>query len=413
MSSPPPPPARRHDLDWIRVGAFMLLILYHVGMFYVPWDYHVNSPRPVEALEPIMMLTNPWRMTLLFLVSGCATRFMADSFAVQGKGRLALAGSRTLRLLPPLLFGMFVIVPPQSYYEILEAAQAMGISDPAHGPVLQDFWVRYATASGHWCDADGCLITPTYNHLWFVAYLLIYSLALALLLLVPGVRAGLQRIADRAFQGWGLVVWPLAWLFAIRWTLAPIFEVNHAIVGDWYNHALSFAAFLFGFLTARSEPARQTFMRLRWPALAIALMSWAGWATYAWVYRDTAIPPDGLREVMRLVYAADQWAFIVAILGFGARWLNHGGPVLRYLTVGVFPFYIAHQTVTVVAGHHLAKLSLPLGVEATLLVAITALGCVLTYEVARRIGWFGLLLGVKPQPRAQSVQAANRPPLPA
>jgi len=31
-----PSPDRRYDLDWIRVGAFLLLILYHVGMFYVP-----------------------------------------------------------------------------------------------------------------------------------------------------------------------------------------------------------------------------------------------------------------------------------------------------------------------------------------------------------------------------------------
>ncbi len=415
MSSPPPPLARRYDLDWIRVGAFMLLILYHVGMFYVPWDYHVNSPRPVEALEPVMQLTNPWRLTLLFLVSGCATRFLADSFIAQGKGGLALAGSRTLRLLPPLMFGMFVIVPPQSYYQVFEYLQGAGVADPAHHWALKDFWIRYATGTGHWCSADGCLMTPTYNHLWFVVYLLIYSLALTLLLAVPGVRNGLQRIADRAFRGWGLVVWPLAFLFVIRWTLAPIFEINHAIVGDWYNHALSFGAFLFGFLTARSEAARQTFMRLRWPALVVAVLSWAGWATYAWIYRaDTPIPPAGLREAMRLVYAADQWAFIFAILGFGARWLNHGGPVLRYLTVGVFPFYIAHQTVTVVAGHHLARLGLPIGLEASLLIAITALGCLATYEVARRIGWFGLLLGVKPQPRARAVaQAANRPPLPA
>jgi peptidoglycan/LPS O-acetylase OafA/YrhL len=36
---------RRTDLDWIRIGAFALLILYHVGMFYVPsdWDWHVKS----------------------------------------------------------------------------------------------------------------------------------------------------------------------------------------------------------------------------------------------------------------------------------------------------------------------------------------------------------------------------------
>src|SRR5215207_2339915 len=31
---------RRCDLDWIRIGAFGLLILYHVGMLYVPWNFH-------------------------------------------------------------------------------------------------------------------------------------------------------------------------------------------------------------------------------------------------------------------------------------------------------------------------------------------------------------------------------------
>ena len=168
---------RRHDLDWIRVGAFLLLILYHVGMFYVPWDWHVNSPRPVEALEPVMQLTNPWRLTLLFLVSGAATRFLFERFEADGKGGARrFAGSRTLRLLPPLLFAMFVIVPPQSYYEVVEAARGRGVADPAHSPWLADFWLKYVTASGGWCDADGCLTTPTWNHMWFVAYLLVYSL---------------------------------------------------------------------------------------------------------------------------------------------------------------------------------------------------------------------------------------------
>ena len=56
MSVPPPlaPPSamtgRRYDLDWIRVGAFMLLILYHVGMFYVDWSWHVKSSRVAPAL---------------------------------------------------------------------------------------------------------------------------------------------------------------------------------------------------------------------------------------------------------------------------------------------------------------------------------------------------------------------------
>ena len=99
-SSLAPSPDRRHDLDWIRIGAFLLLILYHVGMFYVPWDWHVKSSHEVPALEPIMQLTNPWRLTLLFLVSGAATRFLADSLAHDGRvGAGRLAGSRILRLL--------------------------------------------------------------------------------------------------------------------------------------------------------------------------------------------------------------------------------------------------------------------------------------------------------------------------
>src|SRR5690606_21364069 len=108
---------RRHDLDWIRVGAFGLLILYHVGMFYVPWDWHVKSSQPVAWLEPVMQLTSPGRLTLLFLVSGAATRFMADKMSAG-----SLAKLRTIRLLPPLILAMVLIVPPQSYYEIVEKA---------------------------------------------------------------------------------------------------------------------------------------------------------------------------------------------------------------------------------------------------------------------------------------------------
>ena len=403
MSVPPVAAAtRRHDLDWIRVGAFLLLILYHVGMFYVPWDWHVNSPRPVDWLEPVMQLTNPWRLTLLFLVSGAATRFLFERFETQGKGGgRRFAGSRTVRLLPPLLFAMFVIVPPQSYYEVVEAARGLGVADPAHSPWLADFWLKYAAGTGGWCDANGCLTTPTWNHMWFVAYLLVYSLLLAALLpvlrrLLPAMQAGLER----GLRGWGLLLWPVVWLALIRWTLAPVFPITHDLTGDWYNHALSFSAFLFGFVSGRSEVLKAGYERLRRPALGLALLAWVGWAAYAWAYRaDDAVPPEALRAGMRLVYALDQWAFIVAILGYGARYLNRSGPVLRYLTVGVFPFYIVHQTIIVVAAHNLAAWNLPQPLEAGLVIAATFAGCFAAYELARRAGWLGLLLGVKPTPR--------------
>ena len=126
------PPARRYDLDWVRIGAFALLILYHVGMYYVTWDWHIKSPRASSAIEPLMLLVNPWRLSLLFLVSGAATAYM------MARGTDGLARSRSKRLLIPLAFGMLVIVPPQSYLQVVEQFGFSG----SYG----DFWRRYLSA---------------------------------------------------------------------------------------------------------------------------------------------------------------------------------------------------------------------------------------------------------------------------
>lgn len=394
-------PDRRYDLDWIRVGAFFLLILYHTGMFYVPWDWHVKSPHPVEALEPFMLLTNPWRLTLLFLVSGAATRFMADKVSV---GKLTRA--RVARLLPPLLFAMAVIVPPQSYYQVVEYIAA----HPGTPLTVDNFWIRYVTAQGHWCGTDGnCLITPTWNHMWFVAYLLFYTLVLALMLLVWK-RAGehIQKAAEWTLKGVGLFAWPILFLGMLRATLFAKYGETHALVGDHYVHAVSFSAFLLGFGLAKSQVLRDRLTAVRWPALMLAVAAWAGWAAFVWTYRhDTPIPSPQLKLAMRFVFAADTWCAIVAILGFGAKHLNRGGPTLRYLTLGVFPFYLAHQTLIVVMAHHLAKLGLPQGLEGAILVVATFAGCFATYEIVRRIPGVRILFGLKGQP---AEAAASRPP---
>lgn len=384
-------------LDWIRVAAFALLILYHVGMFYVSWDWHVKSDHAGHSLEPLMLLTNPWRLTLLFLVSGAATRFMADKLAPG-----ALAGRRTVRLLIPLVFAMIVIVPPQSYYEVVEQ---IGYRDS-----YLAFWARYLAADPSFCDADGCLDVPTWNHLWFVAYLLVYTLLLALML--AAARRPLLGFGDwlgARLRGAGLLIWPILFLAAARLILMPMFEITHALVDDWYNHAVSFAAFLFGFLLIRDGAVAAECIRIRRGALAIFLAAYAAYAAYAWAYRaDDAVPPEALRIVMRLVYAVDQWTAIVAVLGYGALYLDRDSPMLRILTEAVFPFYILHQTIIVVAGHQLKSLGLPALLEGASLVAITAAGCWLGYDIVRRVRVLRPLFGLAPRRRGASAPALDR-----
>ena len=102
-------------LDWLRILAFTTLVLYHVGMYYVSWSFHVKSPFAGPGLEPWMKLTEPWRLSLLFMVSGAATSLMLKS----GPSR-ALVRRRSAHLLLPLMCGVVLVVPPQSYYEVVQ-----------------------------------------------------------------------------------------------------------------------------------------------------------------------------------------------------------------------------------------------------------------------------------------------------
>ena len=53
-----------------------------------------------------MMLSSPWRLSLLFMISGVASRFMLDKLRV-----VQFVRQRSWRLMIPLVFGMLVIVP--------------------------------------------------------------------------------------------------------------------------------------------------------------------------------------------------------------------------------------------------------------------------------------------------------------
>ena len=109
-----------------------------------------------------MLVLNPWRLGLLFLVSGVATRFMLRKYSLS-----PLLRSRSARLLIPLVFGMLVIVPPQAYEQIVEA-----LGYPAG---FVDFYLRHYLAFGSQFCPNPCIVLPTWNHLWFVVYLWVYT----------------------------------------------------------------------------------------------------------------------------------------------------------------------------------------------------------------------------------------------
>ena len=372
---------RRVDLDWVRIGAFALLILYHVGMFYVPWNWHIKSAQPVAALEPLMLALNPWRLALLFLVSGVATRFMLRKTEPG-----ALLRSRSSRLLIPLIFGMLVIVPPQAYIQIVEA---LGYPDG-----FVDFYLKHYFALGTQFCPKPCIVLPTWNHLWFVAYLWAYTMALGLVvLLIPGVVVRIERWLAPLLSGVLLLIVPSLLFGIFRLTLLPHFPSTHALFGDWYNHALFAGVFLLGFLLAHAASFWDAVERQRWVALVLALACYALWLSLR-PLRDGGMP---IRLGIGLAYGFYQWLAIVVVLGFARRWLARDSAARRYLTEAIFPYYIVHQTAIIMIAHGLRGSGVSDGLETAIVIGGTAATCVATYEIVRRVSWLRPLFGLKPE----------------
>ncbi len=400
MSSSPVNPnavfTRRHDLDWLRIIAFGLLIFYHVGMFYVPWGWHVKSVHAGEGLEPLMRLLNPWRLSLLFFISGVAFSYLYDKL-----GGWRFARERALRLLPVIVFGMLVVVMPQTYFQLRE----MGEIEPG----ILAFWPDYITS---WEIAG--ITVPTWNHLWYVVYLFVYALLLAPMMVAlkafaNGPGAWLARLWEGRLGPLWLILLPFLPLMAYRIFLTPHWETTHNLTSDWANHAISFTFVLYGVFAARSERFWTGVDR----ALPYALSLAAGLGailTPVWIYWDAfADQPVALwiARAGRVLYA---WTVILALLGLARRFLTGDGPMRRYLTEAIFPVYILHQTVTVAAGYALTRMGFGVGAEFVLVVLATLAGSFLGFELIRRIKplrpVFGLKLeAARKAPAARSAEA--------
>ncbi|MRV74307.1 acyltransferase family protein [Duganella sp. FT92W] len=393
-----PSQQRLYFLDWIRIAAFFLLVLYHTGMYYVTWDWHVKSPHASDTIEALMMLSSPWRMSLLFLVSGVAAAFLLNK-----AGAGAFVRQRSFRLLVPLLFGMFVIVPPQPYFEVVEKVAYQGS--------YLDFMKLYVQAYHGFCRGTDCLDLPTWNHLWFLPYLWVYCLLLAALVAVLG-RARWQQLGTvvaNALSGWKLVLLPVAVLAIGRLALLTRYPHTHNLVVDWHNHATYVPIFLLGALVAFNAAFWQRVDDIRFAALGTALAGWAILVSYYAITDHMQPEQIGLwRDAQRVLYALVQWSAILAVCGFGHRHLQFDSAKRRYLTQAVFPVYILHQTLIVVFSQMLKPANHAPALEGFMLVVLTLSASFGIFEVVRRVGVLRPLFGLEyaKRLRATPVSAA-------
>ena len=374
--------ARHYGMDWLRIGAFALLIFYHIGMYFVPWGWHVKIAQPLEWVEIPMLATNSWRLALLFLVSGYASAALSAKLGGSG----AFVRSRSARLLVPLLFGILVIIPPQPWIEL--------VSQHGYAKSLGAFWTSDYFRFG---VLDG-IVLPTYQHLWFVVYLWVYTmLAAAVLAWVPvAVRAKIADGAARLLGGFGLLVFPMLWWILLFFVFDE-HEDTHALIDDGPAHLHYLMAFFIGWLL-RVRPGLFAAVARWWRLAAmLGVAAFAAVATILILWQQGLYPPDWARLPFDIARLVQGWATIVALIGVADAYANRDHPQRAMLAEAVFPFYIVHQTIIVVVGWWLLQGRVAALPSFLVLVAATVTGCWLFYAIGRSIGWLRPLIGLQRQ----------------
>jgi glucans biosynthesis protein C len=366
---------RQYFLDWIRVIVFMILIFYHCGMFFVIWSWHVKNNSTTTTPEALMEFTSLWRLPLLFFISGVGV-----SFAIKSKTASSFVLERSKRLLVPLIFGMLVIVPPQTYYERLQNHSFAGNYLDFYKTVLE--FTPYPKGNFGW------------NHLWFVVYLWVFSVVAApLFTWLKGKKLQYFNSENRNhFYSLFLFVIPLA---AVYWMLSARWAVTHNLISDWYNLAISFLFFLFGyFVNTQSEfwdvvgKYRKRLLNL---SIILIVFNYASQVITA--HNQDHIPWFVLRGLLKMGLT---WCLILTVCGFAKRYLNFKTNFVTYANRAVYPFYILHQTITIIIGYYIADSTVAVGPKFLLLVAGTFGFSWLVYHfIVRPFLLTRILFGVK------------------
>jgi peptidoglycan/LPS O-acetylase OafA/YrhL len=343
---------RRHDIDWLRVIAIGLLLIYHIAIIFQPWAMFVGFIRSEESMVNLwtpMTMLNVWRIPLLFYVSG-----MGLYFALKKRNWKQLVAERSKRILLPFIFGILAIAPLHMFV----------------------FQKHYNMPLSYF---------PHMGHLWFLGNIFAYVLLLLPLFLY------LKNREDGRFKKWlsSLLKNPLGPLSI------TFFFVLEAIIVDpqlfemyartWHGFILGFIAFFFGFLVVYSgKEFWQTVLKWRWLYIGIAAILYA---LRLFVF-ETATPG--------YLIAVESNCWIFGVFGFSYKFLNKPSALLRYLSQAAYPVYIIHMFVLYLG----AMIFLPLEIHTFLkFLAVSVFTFIVSFLIYEyfisRLGFFRPLFGLK------------------
>lgn len=352
---------RKHYVDNLRWLCVLLLFPFHTAMLYNDWgeSFYIYS-HPQKLISAFDVATAFWFMPLMFVLAG-----VSSFYALQRRSAGEYAKERFFRLFVPLVFGLLLLIPAQTYF-----------AERFHNGYTGSYWYQYVLFFTKPTNLTGYTGGFTPGHLWFILYLFAISL-----IALPIMRWYIR--SPKKLDGTRLTIPKLLPLFVLPAAMSLVLNIGGKSVGEY------FALFLLGFFLFSNEEILQRLEKRRWLLFVAAVLLTAGVLFAYFVLHWTGGVPVGIYDRLAM------WVCIMMFLGMGRRFFNQRNAVTGYLARACFPVYILHQTCLVATAYYVVRLTSSTVVQAPLIMLISAAVTFLAYEVFRRIPVTRWMLGMK------------------
>jgi glucan biosynthesis protein C len=383
---------RRYELDWLRVLTILAIFVFHCSRLFDADDWTIKNSTTYLSMNVWKDWANSWGMPLILIVSG-ASVFFALSKVRPGKYVQGIV----MRLLVPLLFGMFTHTALQVYLERLNKG--------TFGGSFFEFYPHYFDGM----YGFGGNFAWMGLHLWYLELLFIVSL-----LFLP-LFAWLKytKLGQRLLNGLGNFLAIPG--FAILFALPAILLINKLDPATWGNKDLGGwsviiypSFFIAGFIIISNQRLQECIQRLRWLYLGLGVALSALFIHMEYTFTVHFDYPPLLVSIDQrwgeYIYCLIAWSFLLTIFGFAMKHLTFTNPFLKYANEAALPFYILHQTVIVGLGYFVVQWAIPDLLKFAIVLTVSFLITMGLYEfLVRRFNLLRFLFGMKLNPTKRPV----------
>ncbi len=414
------PADRYHALDSLRGFAMFLGVALHVAISYMEsppafWPVRDNDPTPLA--DVFLIAVHDFRMQLFFLLAGFFGCLLYQKYGLAG-----LAKHRLKRVAVPFVLALFLIVPTvqaAGLYCEIENHRAGGVRGDVSP--LRPTAVALIEASP---EASTAALVATFFtsgdwvaklplvHLWFLYYLLIFVVAVAVLAPLLGPLSGTRLLArfDAAFRWliesrWRVLV-PAAFTFPLMLPMTWIVDTPTRWNPQWHVVGYYFAFFAFGWVLFRHRDLVPAFGRSWGPHLLVANLVVLPVMLGLIVTGATKWKADEEWFAWQLGgFAASvlyTWLMITGLWGAFLRLFARESAWVRYMADSAYWCYLASITPIVVLQFAVNDWPLPGVLKGTLITVVTMALLLASYEWCVRYTFIGAILnGRKVRPPAE------------